>query len=65
MVDASLLQLEQTGETEQDPERANEKGDPLVQDFGSGVIFRDSAGTASGMAYLFFGSTRTFVHASY
>jgi hypothetical protein len=30
------------------------KGDPLVQDFGSGAIFRDSEGTESGMAYAFF-----------
>jgi hypothetical protein len=30
------------------------KGDPLVHDFGSGAILRDSAGTESGMAYAFF-----------
>ena len=41
------------------------KGDPLVQDFGSGVILRDSAGTASGTAYAFFGSTGTFVREAY
>jgi len=41
------------------------KGDPLVHDFGSGVIFRDSAGTVSGMAYVLFSNTGTFVHVSY
>jgi hypothetical protein len=41
------------------------KGDPLAHDFGSGVIFRDSAGLASGMAYVLFGSTGTFVHVTY
>jgi hypothetical protein len=41
------------------------KGDPLVQDFGSGAIFRDSAGTASGAAYVFFDATSTFVHQPY
>lgn len=40
-------------------------GDPLVQDFGSGVIVRDSAGTASGMAYVLFSNTGRFVHVSY
>jgi hypothetical protein len=30
------------------------KGDPLVQDFDSGAIFRNSAGTETGMAYAFF-----------
>jgi hypothetical protein len=41
------------------------KGDPLVHDFGAGVIFRDSAGTVSGTAYAFFGATGTFVHEAY
>ena len=41
------------------------KGDPLVHDFGAGVIFRDSAGTVSGKAYAFFGVTGTFVHEAY
>ena len=41
------------------------KGDPLVHDFGSGVIFRDSAGTVSGMAYVLFSNTGTFVHVTY
>lgn len=40
-------------------------GDPLVHDFGSGAIFRDSAGTVSGMAYAFFSNTSTFVHEAY
>ena len=41
------------------------KGDPLVQDFGAGAIFRDSAGTSNGTAYVFFGETNTFVHQPY
>ncbi len=41
------------------------KGDPLVHDFGAGVVFRDSAGTVSGKAYAFFGATGTFVHEAY
>jgi hypothetical protein len=41
------------------------KGDPLVHDFGSGVIFRDSAGTVSGMAYVLLSNTSTFVHVTY
>jgi hypothetical protein len=41
------------------------KGDPLVQDFGSGTIFRDSAGTANGTAYVFFDATSTFVYQPY
>jgi len=41
------------------------QGDPLVRDFGSGGIFRDSAGTASGMAYVFLSGTGTFEHVSY
>jgi hypothetical protein len=38
---------------------------PLVQDFASGVIFRDSAGMASGRAYVLLSSTNTFEHESY
>jgi hypothetical protein len=38
------------------------KRDPLVHDFRSGMIFRDSAGTMGGMAYSCFGGTGTFVH---
>jgi hypothetical protein len=41
------------------------KGDPLVQDFDLGTIFRDSAGTANGTAYVFFDETGTFVHEAY
>jgi len=41
------------------------KGDPLVQDFENGVIFRDSAGMESGMAYVLFSDVRTFKHVSY
>jgi hypothetical protein len=40
-------------------------GDPLVHDFEHGTIFRDSAGTASGTAYVFFDETSTFVHQAY
>ena len=41
------------------------KGDPLVHDFGSGVIFRDSTGTVNGMAYVLLSNTGTFVHEVY
>lgn len=41
------------------------QGDPLAQDFDSGVVFRDSAGTVNGEAYVLFGETGTFVHVSY
>ena len=40
------------------------KGDPLVQDFDHGMILRDSDGTNTGRAYVFFGNG-TFVHVSY
>jgi hypothetical protein len=41
------------------------QGDPLAQDFDSGVIFRDSLGTVNGKAYVFFSGTGAFVHVSY
>ena len=41
------------------------QGDPLVQDFDFGVIFRDSLGTVNGKAYVLFSETGTFVHVSY
>lgn len=40
-------------------------GDPLVQDFDRGFIFRDSDGTTKGMAYVFFASSGTFVRVHY
>jgi hypothetical protein len=40
-------------------------GDPLVQDFGNGVIFRDSEGTAQGLAYVLFSDTGKFVRVAY
>jgi serine/threonine protein kinase len=40
-------------------------GDPLVQDFERGFIFRDSDGTTKGMAYVFFSNTGTFVRVHY
>jgi hypothetical protein len=36
-------------------------GDPLVQDFTGGLIFRDSPGTATNQAYLFFADTFEFL----
>jgi serine/threonine-protein kinase len=39
-------------------------GDPQVQDFEGGTIFRDSEGTARGMAYVLF-ADGTFVRAQY
>jgi hypothetical protein len=39
-------------------------GDPLVQDFDHGMILRDSDGTNTGRAYVFFGNG-TFVRVSY
>lgn len=39
-------------------------GDPMVQDFEKGMIFRDSDGKASGKAYVFF-SDGTFVRTAY
>jgi hypothetical protein len=38
-------------------------GDPLVQEFERGFIFRDSDGTTRGLAYIFFGDL-TFVRAA-
>jgi hypothetical protein len=40
-------------------------GDPLVQDFQAGTIFRDSAGTANRQVYIFFADTNGFVHVGY
>lgn len=41
------------------------KGDPMVQDFEQGMIFRDSDGTTKGLAYVFFGNSGTFVRVNY
>jgi len=40
-------------------------GDPLVQQFERGFIFRDSDGTTKGLAYAFFQPSKTFVRESY
>jgi hypothetical protein len=40
-------------------------GDPLVQDFEHGVIFRDSDGTTQGLAYVLFRNTGQFLRVSY
>jgi serine/threonine protein kinase len=40
-------------------------GDPLVQQFQRGFIFRDSDGTTKGLAYVFFRPSKTFVRVSY
>ncbi|MFC2023524.1 hypothetical protein ACFLT5_02170, partial [Chloroflexota bacterium] len=40
-------------------------GDPLVQDFQHGMIFRDSDGTTHGLAYVFFFDDNTFVRVAY
>ena len=40
-------------------------GDPLVQDFERGTIFRDSDGTTQGQAYIFFKNTGAFVRVPY
>jgi hypothetical protein len=40
-------------------------GDPMVQDFERGVIFRDSDGTTHGLAYVLFGDAGTFVREAY
>jgi hypothetical protein len=40
-------------------------GDPLVQDFLGGTVFRDSAGTAQGLAYLLFRDDGSFVQVAY
>lgn len=40
-------------------------GDPIVQDFERGFIFRDSDGTSTGQAYVFFGETSKFVRTPY
>jgi hypothetical protein len=40
-------------------------GDPVVQDFEHGFIFRDSDGTTNGMAYVFFGDSLEFTRTSY
>ena len=40
-------------------------GDPLVQNFEHGFIFRDSDGKNVGMAYVFFGNSGTFVRTGY
>ena len=40
-------------------------GDPLVQQFEQGFIFRDSDGTTKGLAYVFFRTSKTFVRVSY
>ncbi|HFD38987.1 MAG TPA: serine/threonine protein kinase [Anaerolineae bacterium] len=41
------------------------RGDPMVQDFERGFIFRDSDGTTTGRAYVFFADTGTFVRVPY
>ena len=40
-------------------------GDPLVQDFEGGLIFRDSDGTVRGMAYVLFDDADAFARVSY
>jgi hypothetical protein len=40
-------------------------GDPMVQDFERGSIFRDSDGLSTGKAYVFFVPSNTFVRESY
>jgi hypothetical protein len=40
-------------------------GDPLVQDFERGMIFRDSDGTTKGLAYVFIATEGSFVRAPY
>jgi hypothetical protein len=40
-------------------------GDPLVQDFERGMIFRDSDGTTKGKAYVFFANSGKFVRKNY
>ncbi len=40
-------------------------GDPIVQDFERGFIFRDSDGTSTGKAYVFFLETSKFVRTPY
>jgi len=40
-------------------------GDPLVQQFENGFIFRDSDGTTKGLAYVFMRATMTFVREPY
>jgi hypothetical protein len=40
-------------------------GDPLVQQFDNGFIFRDSDGTTNGLAYVFFKDSKTIIRVSY
>lgn len=40
-------------------------GDPLVQDFERGFIFRDSDGLTKGKAYIFFATSSKFVRVDY
>jgi predicted Ser/Thr protein kinase len=40
-------------------------GDPTVQDFENGMIFRDSDGGTTGKAYVFFSSSGTFKRVNY
>jgi serine/threonine-protein kinase len=40
-------------------------GDPMVQDFQYGMVFRDSDGTTKGLAYVFFFSDNSFVRVPY
>ena len=40
-------------------------GEPVVQDFEHGFIFRDSDGTTKGLAYVFFSDDMRFVRATY
>jgi hypothetical protein len=40
-------------------------GDPMVQDFERGSIFRDSDGTTTGRAYVLIVESGKFLHASY
>ncbi len=40
-------------------------GDPVVQDFERGMIFRDSDGTTKGLAYVFIATDSSFVRVPY
>jgi serine/threonine protein kinase len=40
-------------------------GDPVVQDFERGMIFRDSDGTTKGLAYVFIATDSSFVRVQY
>jgi len=40
-------------------------GDPMVQDFQEGALYRDSLGTANQTVYVLFAATNRFVHEGY